>query len=358
MRRSWPRPGHGVRMQYDFTHDIAGPAGAVVRGIPALAAADPLRRHAHRLRVGRRPALDHGRQRAPRRAASHRAGRAFRRLARLDLQATQSFGGSNQRDRRPHPGHRRLRPRQPAGQLAGHAWTRRPGRRGRASPVRPAVQCAASDDCAEERRSSRTGFAGLRRHVHRGRLRRHRAVRADRRSAPGHVLRHARSALIAVIALGAVFITAEYRRGMIRTTLAASPRRGRVLAAKAIVIGSVDLRRRAGRRRRRLPVRGAQAARPGLGAAGVPARLAAHRAGRAAGGGRDRRADRGDRAPRPGRRRDPAAQRRGDHRRHRAGHLPAGPVGHPADWPRRTGCCGTPRPPRSACRRPPCGTRR
>jgi hypothetical protein len=44
---------------------------------------------------------------------------------------------------------------------------------------------------------------------------------------------------IAVIALGAVFITGEYRRGMIRTTLAASPRRGRVLAAKAIVIGSV-----------------------------------------------------------------------------------------------------------------------
>jgi ABC-type transport system involved in multi-copper enzyme maturation permease subunit len=45
--------------------------------------------------------------------------------------------------------------------------------------------------------------------------------------------------VIAVIALGAVFITGEYRRGMIRTTLAASPRRGRVLAAKAIVIGSV-----------------------------------------------------------------------------------------------------------------------
>jgi ABC-type transport system involved in multi-copper enzyme maturation permease subunit len=44
---------------------------------------------------------------------------------------------------------------------------------------------------------------------------------------------------IAVIALGAVFITGEYRRGMIRTTLAASPRRGQVLAAKAIVIGSV-----------------------------------------------------------------------------------------------------------------------
>ena len=45
--------------------------------------------------------------------------------------------------------------------------------------------------------------------------------------------------LIAVVVVGAMFITAEYRRGLIRTTLAASPRRGQVLAAKAIVIGSV-----------------------------------------------------------------------------------------------------------------------
>jgi ABC-type transport system involved in multi-copper enzyme maturation permease subunit len=44
--------------------------------------------------------------------------------------------------------------------------------------------------------------------------------------------------LIAVIVVAAMFMTAEYRRGLIRTTLAASPDRGRVLAAKAIVIGS------------------------------------------------------------------------------------------------------------------------
>jgi hypothetical protein len=43
--------------------------------------------------------------------------------------------------------------------------------------------------------------------------------------------------LIAVIGLGAVFITAEYRRSLIRTTLAATPRRGRVLLAKSIVVG-------------------------------------------------------------------------------------------------------------------------
>jgi ABC-type transport system involved in multi-copper enzyme maturation permease subunit len=45
--------------------------------------------------------------------------------------------------------------------------------------------------------------------------------------------------LIAVIVVATMFITAEYRRGLIRLTLAASPRRGRVLAAKAVVIGAV-----------------------------------------------------------------------------------------------------------------------
>jgi hypothetical protein len=46
-------------------------------------------------------------------------------------------------------------------------------------------------------------------------------------------------ALIVVIALGAMFVTAEFRRGLIRTTLTASPRRPRVLAAKSLVTGSV-----------------------------------------------------------------------------------------------------------------------
>ncbi|MFW6692666.1 ABC transporter permease subunit [Streptomyces sp. MAR4 CNX-425] len=45
--------------------------------------------------------------------------------------------------------------------------------------------------------------------------------------------------LIAFAALGVLFITAEYRRGMIRTTFTAAPRRGRVLAAKAAVLAAV-----------------------------------------------------------------------------------------------------------------------
>jgi ABC-type transport system involved in multi-copper enzyme maturation permease subunit len=47
------------------------------------------------------------------------------------------------------------------------------------------------------------------------------------------------AALITVIIVGTRFITAEYRDDMIRVSLAASPRRGRVLAAKAIVLGVI-----------------------------------------------------------------------------------------------------------------------
>jgi ABC-type transport system involved in multi-copper enzyme maturation permease subunit len=46
--------------------------------------------------------------------------------------------------------------------------------------------------------------------------------------------------LIVLTVIGAMFMTTEYRRGMIRVTLTTSPRRGRVLAAKAVVIGLVS----------------------------------------------------------------------------------------------------------------------
>jgi ABC-type transport system involved in multi-copper enzyme maturation permease subunit len=47
------------------------------------------------------------------------------------------------------------------------------------------------------------------------------------------------AALLLVLVLGVLSGTAEYRRGRIETTRAASPRRGRVLAAKAVVAGSL-----------------------------------------------------------------------------------------------------------------------
>ena len=72
--------GHGVRMQYDYTDDTRRPGRRRLRDVAALAAADPLRRHAHRLRLGRRHALDQGRHRPPGRAAGDRPGRAVRHL--------------------------------------------------------------------------------------------------------------------------------------------------------------------------------------------------------------------------------------------------------------------------------------
>jgi len=45
--------------------------------------------------------------------------------------------------------------------------------------------------------------------------------------------------LIALTVLAALFVTAEYRRGLIRLTFAATPARGRVLAAKAVVVAVV-----------------------------------------------------------------------------------------------------------------------
>ena len=151
------------------------------RVVPALAAADPGRRHGHRLRLGRRPALDAGRHRHPARAATDRAGRAVRHLPRLQRD-DRPGPARDQRDRRAHPGHRRPRPRQPARRPAGrrvgrHRHRRRPQRR----------------DPGPGRRVSPG-----RRRVHGDRVRRHRAGRTrrrgprpDRRFHPGGRVRRA-----------------------------------------------------------------------------------------------------------------------------------------------------------------------
>jgi ABC-type transport system involved in multi-copper enzyme maturation permease subunit len=61
----------------------------------------------------------------------------------------------------------------------------------------------------------------------------------DSGSGQGGALAGVFVAMIALIVIGVVFITAEFRRGLIRTTFTASPRRARVLAAKALVLGAV-----------------------------------------------------------------------------------------------------------------------
>ena len=54
-----------------------------------------------------------------------------------------------------------------------------------------------------------------------------------------HVLAGTFAGLIVMVVIGVMFVTAEYRRGLILTTFTASPRRGRVLAAKAAVLAAV-----------------------------------------------------------------------------------------------------------------------
>ena len=49
------------------------------------------------------------------------------------------------------------------------------------------------------------------------------------------------AALVLVIVVAVATITVEYRRGLIRTTLLAGPRRGRLLPAKALVVGVAGL---------------------------------------------------------------------------------------------------------------------
>ncbi|TMR01602.1 DUF1349 domain-containing protein [Actinomadura soli] len=55
----------------------------------------------------------------------------------------------------------------------------------------------------------------------------------------GEILTGTFAALIAVIVVGALFVTTEYRTNLIHVTLAAGPGRIRILMAKAIVLGAV-----------------------------------------------------------------------------------------------------------------------
>jgi hypothetical protein len=54
-----------------------------------------------------------------------------------------------------------------------------------------------------------------------------------------HTLTGMFAALAVLVVVAVLFITTEYRRGLIRTSLTGSPRRLRVLAAKATVVGTV-----------------------------------------------------------------------------------------------------------------------
>jgi ABC-type transport system involved in multi-copper enzyme maturation permease subunit len=62
---------------------------------------------------------------------------------------------------------------------------------------------------------------------------------ADSGGAIEHTLVGTFAGLTVLMVLGVLFVTSEYRRGMIRTTFSVTPGRGRVLVAKAVVVGAV-----------------------------------------------------------------------------------------------------------------------
>jgi ABC-type transport system involved in multi-copper enzyme maturation permease subunit len=227
-------PGHGVRMQYDFTHDIAGPAGPVSAASPKW------------LRLSRSGSTLTGYESADGQrwttvGSVHLAGLPATVQAGLFVASpdyefeTQSFGGGDQGAADPTQatavfGHVSKRGNWPAG-----AWTG--GHVGpiEQPPAKISGQCdpSACGDIPQQPGRFRQSGGTV-------------TVAGSGDIAPFVPIVDPLQVTfygtlfgaIAVIALGAVFITGEYRRGMIRTTLAASPRRGRVLAAKAIVIGA------------------------------------------------------------------------------------------------------------------------
>jgi ABC-2 family transporter protein len=229
--------GHGVRMQYDFTHDIAGPAGPVSTA------------SARWLRLTRSGSTLTGQESADGRhwvtvGAVHLAGlpatvQAGLFVASPDYAAdTQSFGGGDQGITLPTQavavfGHVSRQGSWPAG-----AWTgAQVGAGGRFLPYKVSSHCGASP-CAVKKRQPPDRFTrsgGTFTVVGSGDIAPFVPI-VDPLSVTFYGTLFG---VIAIIAVAAVYITGEYRRGMIRTTLAASPRRGRVMAAKALVIGSV-----------------------------------------------------------------------------------------------------------------------
>jgi ABC-2 family transporter protein len=227
---------HGVRMQYDFTHDIAGPAGPVSAASPRW------------LRLTRSGDTLTG--------YSSAGGRHWTRVGTVDLAGlpatvqaglfvaspdytvdTQSFGGGDQGAGGPTQATAVFGSVTRRGDWPAGAWTG-----GHVGPVEQATKvtptCNGSPCGSPPHKPDRFQQSG-------GTY----TVAGSGDIAPFvPIVDPLQVALygtlfgaIAIIAVGAVYITGEYRRGMIRTTLAASPRRGRVLAAKGIVIGTVTL---------------------------------------------------------------------------------------------------------------------
>jgi ABC-type transport system involved in multi-copper enzyme maturation permease subunit len=215
---------HGVRMQWDYTGDTAGQAGAV-------SAASP-----HWLRLTRDGDTLTGYDSADgthwtQTGAVHLAGLSSTVQAGLFAtspdynKVTQSFGGTSQTGGGSTQDTAVFDQVSRSGSWPGSTWTGSYLGAANASGIGGYHQAAGqgtvtgSGDIAP----IPAGHGGP----------------ADSAATLTDYLTGVFAGLIAMAVVATMFMTAEYRRGLIRTTLAASPRRGRVLAAKAIVIGAV-----------------------------------------------------------------------------------------------------------------------
>ncbi len=224
--------GHGVRMQYDFTGDIAGPPGRVSASAPRW------------LRLTRSGDTITGYQSAD--------GISWQRVGTVQLAGlpgtvqaglfaattaavqsrSQSLTGSSSGAAvtlaTAHFDHVGLEPRRPASGWAGVSVGGGP-----AGGSPSAVGTRAQEGFQQAGGTFTVTGSG--------------DIAPDVPAAPDgngypveRTLLGAFAGLVAVIVVAVMFMTAEYRRGLIRVTLAASPRRGRVLAAKAVVVGTVS----------------------------------------------------------------------------------------------------------------------
>jgi ABC-type transport system involved in multi-copper enzyme maturation permease subunit len=207
--------GHGVRFQYDYLHDVAGLPGAVSASAPRW------------LRLTRSGDTISGYDSAD---GTHWLLVGTASLPRLPATAQAGMFATAPMSNAGTPIHVGTAPTVtgtfdhvslsgPSGGAAAGRWT---GTDVGSTPM----EASEDGDSPSGDGFTVTGHGDI-------------APGADVATQLGQTLIGGFGGLIAVVVVGAMFITAEYRRGLIRTTLAATPGRGRVLAAKAIVLGVV-----------------------------------------------------------------------------------------------------------------------
>ena len=211
--------GHGVRMQYNYTGDIAGTRGAVSPASPRW------------LRLTRSGGSITGYDSAD---GTHWTTVGTVHLARLAATVQAGLFAAS-------PGSSATTSQSISGSSAGGALTLATARFDHVSlRGRQPGGAWAGDDVGGS--PGNGAPAGLGFHQTGGSI----SVTGTGDIAPGaggtpieRTLFGAFGGLIAVIVVAAMFMTAEYRRGLIRVTFSATPGRGRVLAAKAVVIAAV-----------------------------------------------------------------------------------------------------------------------